>query len=62
MFRFDDLPPGTCVFGINLTQQRSRRFSGPLFLPGTAVARGATRIELKAGDRKDVGVLRVERE
>jgi hypothetical protein len=55
-FEFEDLPPGVYVFGVNLT-------NGPkgtsLFLPGTRVAAEATVIELRAGDRKDVGVLRL---
>lgn len=63
MFHFDDLPPGTYVFGVHLTAYSPDRRSGtPVFLPGTRLAREATVVELKAGDRKDVGVLRVERE
>jgi hypothetical protein len=30
-----------------------------VFLPGTMAARDTTVIELKAGDRKDVGMLRL---
>ena len=58
VFTFENLPPGSYVFGINLT--KALRPSGrPVFLPGTPVAREASIFELKAGDRKDVGVLRL---
>jgi len=60
VFEFEDLPPGTYVFGVNLTKRPGARQSGkPVFLPGTALAREATIIELKPGDRKETGVLRL---
>jgi hypothetical protein len=60
MFRFEDLPPGTYVFGVNLTVPASGRRKGvPLFLPGTSDPREATAIELKPGDRREIGVLRL---
>jgi hypothetical protein len=59
-FEFTDLPPGTYVFGVNLTKRGASRPTGPsIFLPGTAVAREAAIIELKAHDRTDVGVLTI---
>ena len=59
-FEFSALPPGTYVFGINLTKDRYNQSRGAaVFLPGTAVASEATVVELKAGDRKEVGVLRL---
>lgn len=60
-FEFRDLPPGTYVFGINLTKDPYKRPRGrSFFLPGTAVASEASVVELKAGDRKEVGVLRLQ--
>jgi hypothetical protein len=60
VFEFEDLPPGRYVFGVNLTKRPGARQGGePLFLPGTAVAREATVIEVKQGDREDIGVLRL---
>lgn len=60
VFEFEDLPPGTYVFGVNLTKRPGARQPGkPVFLPGTALAREATVIELKPGDRKEIGVLRL---
>jgi hypothetical protein len=60
VFAFDDLPPGTYVFGVNLTNRRAGvRTRNPVFLPGTALAREATIIELKPGDRTEIGVLRL---
>ena len=57
-FHFERLPPGTYVFGINLTNPGYGRRAGvPIFLPGTRVARDATVIELKAGDSKEAGTL-----
>ena len=51
-FEFDALPPGTYVFGVNLTKEpRAPRTGNPVFLPGTALARQAVTIELKPGDR-----------
>jgi Carboxypeptidase regulatory-like domain len=60
IFEFDNLPPGTYVFGVNLTKRAGVHRSGArVFLPGASVARGATVIQLKAGDDIDVGVLRL---
>ncbi len=60
VFEFDDLPPGSYVFGVNVTKRPEASRTGPrLFLPGTARAREAKAVELSAGDRKDVGVLRL---
>ena len=62
VFEFDDLPPGSYVFGVNLTKRPgSPRGGVRVFLPGTSRPREATVVELNAGDRKDVGVLRVAR-
>jgi hypothetical protein len=59
-FKFDYLPPGAYVFGVNLTKSPYGRPRGKsVFLPGTAVAKEATVIELKPGDTTDVGTLRV---
>jgi hypothetical protein len=58
MFKFDDLPPGRYLFGVNLT--KSRRPQGPpVFLPGVANASDAKVIELTAGDEVNVGILRL---
>jgi Carboxypeptidase regulatory-like domain len=60
IFEFDNLPPGTYVFGVNLTKRAGAQRSGPrVFLPGVAAARDAAVIELKAGDETVVGVLRL---
>ena len=60
VFKFDDLPPGTYVFGVNLTKDPyGRPRNKSLFLPGTAVAKDATVFELKPGDTKEVGTLRM---
>jgi len=62
IFEFDHLPPGTYVFGVNLTKRPGARRSGTsVFLPGVAAARDAAVIELKAGDETVVGVLRLSR-
>jgi hypothetical protein len=59
-FEFPRLPPGVYVFGVNLTKPpRSPSKGVPLFLPGTRLAAEAAVIELRAGDRKDVGVLQL---
>jgi hypothetical protein len=59
-FEFDYLPPGSYVFGVNLTKSLYGRPRGKsVFLPGTAVAKEATVIELKPGDTKEVGTLRM---
>lgn len=61
VFEFADLPPGAYVFGVNLTKEaydRPRR-EASIFLPGTSVASEATVFELKAGDRTDLGTLRL---
>lgn len=59
VFEFHDLPPGAYVFGINLTKDPIGKPRGRVFLPGTAVASDATVVELKPGDRKEVGELRL---
>jgi hypothetical protein len=60
IFEFDNLPPGTYVFGVNLTKAVRAPRSGPsVFLPGVSAARDATVIELKAGDERAVGVVRL---
>lgn len=61
VFEFRDLPPGSYVFGVNLTEDPSSASprGTPVFLPGTSVARKAVVIQLSAGDRKDVGTLRL---
>ena len=54
--------PGKYVFGINLTKRPYGPKNGPaLFLPATSRANEASVIELKAGDRKEIGVLRLLR-
>jgi hypothetical protein len=59
-FAFDSLPPGTYVFGVNLTTRVGVPRSGAsVFLPGVPAARDAKVIELKAGDDTVVGVLRL---
>jgi hypothetical protein len=63
-FEFTDLPPGLYVFGVNLTKPQWARSdfkpAGPaVFLPGTPVVREAATFDLKAGQRVDVGTLRV---
>ena len=60
-FRFDALPPGRYVFGVNLTKDSGRRpRPGPsVFLPGVSAPSSATVIELKAGDEAVVGILRL---
>jgi hypothetical protein len=61
-FHFDRLPPGTYVFGINLTNPGyGRRAGTPVFLPGTRVAREAAVIELKAGESRELGALTLPR-
>jgi hypothetical protein len=60
IFEFDNLPPGTYVFGVNLTKRVGVQRSGAsVFLPGVSAARDATVIELKAGDERTVGVVRL---
>lgn len=60
-FEFTDLPPGSYVFGINLTKETydKPRRGARIFLPRTSVESEATVFELKAGDRKDLGTLRL---
>jgi hypothetical protein len=61
VFEFNDLPPGSYVFGFNLakeTYDRPRR-GAAIFMPGTSVASEATVFELKAGDRTELGTLRL---
>jgi hypothetical protein len=61
-FEFERLPPGTYVFGINLTKSSMGPRQGtPLFLPGTRAAREATVIELKGGDRRELGAITLPR-
>jgi hypothetical protein len=63
VFEFSTLPPGAYVFGVSLSKAPYTRDSSEraVFLPGTRVASQATVIELKAGDKKDVGALRLAR-
>ena len=62
-FNLDNLPPGLYVFGVNLTEPQwppGAKPAGPgVFLPGTPVVREAATFDLKAGQRVDVGVLRL---
>ena len=59
-FAFHYLPPGVYVFGVNVTKGRYKPPSGPTtFLPGTTAAKDAAVFELKAGNRTDLGVLRL---
>ena len=58
-FEFDDLPPGSYVFGVNLAKRPgSSRGGVRVFLPGTSRPREATVVELVGGDTKEIGVLR----
>lgn len=59
-FEFQELPPGEYVFGVGLTR-RSAPVTPPepLFLPGTARVDEARTVDLKAGDRTDLGVLQL---
>ncbi len=63
VFEFRALPPGAYVFGVNLTRNPvTRGLNGPaIYLPGTRVASEAAVFELKAGDQKDIGTLRLTR-
>lgn len=54
-----DLPPGRYVFGVRLTEPSSKVADLPVFLPGTLDAVEARVVELAAGDRADVGVIRL---
>ena len=59
-FSFEHLPPGAYIFGINITRGLYKPPSGPpTFLPGTAVAKEATVFNLKAGDKMDLGSIRL---
>jgi len=59
-FEFDNLPPGTYAFGVNLTIRVGVRRSGAsVFLPGVPAARDAKVVELKAGDDASVGMVRL---
>ncbi|HXW06711.1 MAG TPA: hypothetical protein VD833_15855 [Vicinamibacterales bacterium] len=59
-FEFDTLPPGSYVFGVHLTSDAGRGPSGvPVFLPGTGNDREAAVFDLKPGERRDLGVLRL---
>ena len=61
VFEFDNLPPGTYVFGLNLTKPPfGPRRGTPIYLPGTSAPRDAAIFELKIGDRRDVGALRLK--
>lgn len=60
VFEFSELPPGLYVFGVNLTTRAGRASDRPaVFLPGTSDASAAKTIELRPGDRIDVGILRL---
>lgn len=60
VFEFERLPPGTYVVGVNLTKTDRTPASGPqIFYPGTNAVDRATAVELKPGDRKDLGVLKL---
>jgi hypothetical protein len=55
-------PPGAYVFGVDITQGRYQRPSGPpTFLPGTGDAKDATVFELEPGDNRDLGSIRIRR-
>jgi hypothetical protein len=59
-FRFEDLPPGRYVFGVNLTRRWTNEPDSPsIFFPGTSDPKQAAVFELKPGDRTDVGILRL---
>ena len=59
-FSFERLPPGAYVFGVNLTKNLNRAPAEPqVFLPGTTAARDAAVVELKAGDKTELGTLRL---
>jgi hypothetical protein len=59
-FAFDHLPPGTYVFGVNLTRDHPDRSRGtPVLLPGTTDVRAAGVFDLAPGDVLDTGVLRL---
>ena len=59
VFVFEDLPPGRYVFGVRLTERSSKVVDRPVFLPGTLDVRDARVVELAAGDRTDVGIIRL---
>ena len=59
-FSFHSLPPGAYVFGVNVTKGRYKPQVGPTtFLPGTPVVTDAAVVELEAGIRSDLGVMRL---
>jgi hypothetical protein len=61
-FKFEGLPPGIYVFGINLTTPAFGPKAGaPVFLPGVGKAGDATVVELRPNEEKDVGVLKLPR-
>jgi len=60
VFQIDELPPGRYVFGVNLTKGWSWDMPGrAIYLPGTLTVSEPTVIELKPGDRTEIGVLRL---
>jgi Carboxypeptidase regulatory-like domain len=62
VFKFERLAPGMYAFGVNLTKGRSKPTTGrPTFFPGTSAPQEATVVELRAGDDKDLGALRLTR-
>jgi hypothetical protein len=59
-FQFDDLPPGRYVFGLRLTKGYGHQPAGPpIFFPGTSTLDTALVVELKPGEQKEIGVLRL---
>lgn len=59
-FAFAGLPPGSYVFGINITKGLGKPPSRPpLFLPGTTAIKETPVFDLKPGDRVDVGSIRL---
>lgn len=61
-FEFEDLPPGIYVFGVNLTAPPYGKAPDvpPVFLPGVTSTADATVVELKPGDRRPVGTIRLD--
>lgn len=59
-FLFDGLPPGSYVFGINITKGPDGLPSRPpTFLPGTTAVKETPVFDLKPGDKVDVGSIRL---
>lgn len=61
VFEFATLPPGEYVFGVDIAKSPGRPSAEGVFVPGTRRASEATVFQLKPGDRKDVGTLRLDR-